>query len=129
MFGSLPFETVWKQQHNTAQAPPFVFGADDKLIDNHLGRIAKIAVLRLPRDETVRPVETVSVFETQHACLRERAVADFHLSLPLVEVLQRRESMTVEMIMQNGVPLTECAASRILPGQTHAMSLDRQARQ
>src|SRR5258706_13507630 len=77
MLRPLPFKAVRQQEKDAAEPPPFVLGAGDKLIDDDLGRIPKIAKLRLPKDQSFRVVEAVSIFETQHSRFRERAVVNF----------------------------------------------------
>ena len=54
MLGTLAFEGVRQKQHQAAQPPPLVFGTDDELIDDHLGRVDEVAVLGLPQDERLR---------------------------------------------------------------------------
>ena len=69
MFWALPFHTVWQKQNDTAQSTPFVFRADDELIDNHLRRVAEVAKLRFPHHERVGIVKAVSILKAQHARL------------------------------------------------------------
>ena len=50
MFRALAFIAMRQQQNQSAQPLPFGFGAGDKLIDDGLGNVPKIAVLRFPED-------------------------------------------------------------------------------
>ena len=61
------FKSVWQQEHNAAQAAPFVFGAGDELIDDHLRGVPEIAKLSFPPDQPFGAIEAVAVLEAQHA--------------------------------------------------------------
>ena len=69
VFGSLAFQPVGKQKRNSAQPPPFFFGGGDELVDDHLRDIPEIPELGLPKNESVRRIETIAVLKTKHACL------------------------------------------------------------
>ena len=66
-----------QEQHDAAEAVPLVFGADDELIDDHLGGVDEVAELRLPEDEAVGAIEAVAVFEAQHAGSRRAGCCRF----------------------------------------------------
>ncbi len=48
VFGTLALEAVRQQEHDAAEMPPLLFGTDDELIDDHLGRVGEVAELGLP---------------------------------------------------------------------------------
>src|SRR5262249_18121943 len=50
MFRPLPLIAVRKQQYNSRRQIPFVLARADKLIDDHLRAVRKIAELRLPQN-------------------------------------------------------------------------------
>src|SRR5215510_1101282 len=77
MFRSLAFKAVRQEQHETAQLLPFILGAGDKLIDDRLRDIPEVTELRFPQNQPFRTIQTVTIFESEHASLRERAVDDF----------------------------------------------------
>src|SRR5438309_729400 len=67
MFRPLSFQSMRQQHYQPAQALPFILGAGDELIDNRLCCVPEISVLRLPKNQTIRAVERVTVFESEHA--------------------------------------------------------------
>ena len=85
---TLAFEAVRQQQHQTAETFPFVFGARDELVDDHLRGIDEVAELRLPKHQPVGPVEAVAVLESEHARLRQRRVVNIEDALPRPQVPQ-----------------------------------------
>ena len=110
VFGTLAFESVRQQHDQSAQVLPFVFGAGDELIDNHLGRVGEIAKLSLPEDEAVRKHKAVAVIKSQHACLGERTVKDLDLGLIRRNVSKRIVSSGVHHVVKHRMPLAECPA-------------------
>ena len=81
MFRPLSFKAVRQQQDQPAEPVPFVLRAGNELIDDDLRGVAKIPELRLPANQTIRAIQTVTVIKTQHAGFRERAVDDIHRPL------------------------------------------------
>src|SRR5688572_17621364 len=110
MFRSLSLEAVGQQKHQAAKALPLVLSARDELIDYHLRGIPEVAELRLPGDQPVRPIETITVFESENASFGKWAVENFNRRLALLQVLKRRVGVTVFMIVKNCVTLAERAA-------------------
>ena len=62
---TLPFKAMWEEHHQPAEPVPFVLGADDELVDDHLRAVREIAELRLPDHERVRPVEAVAIVKAK----------------------------------------------------------------
>ena len=91
----MPSNPCGRSKHDPAQPPPFVLGAGDELIDDHLSGVHEVAELGLPEHEAVRAVKTIAVLETQARQLRERAVVDFDRGLVGREVLERDVGMPV----------------------------------
>ena len=87
--GPIPSKPCGNKQHEAAEPAPFVFGADDELIDDHLGRVDEVAELRLPHHQAVGAIETVAVLEAQHAGFRQRAVVNFDRRLIGRQIRQR----------------------------------------
>src|SRR5436190_5531968 len=107
MLGALPFHSV-RQQHDQATEPlPFVLGAGNELIDDRLGGIPEIAKLGLPQNQTVGTIKRVTVFESQHTDLRQRAVNNLERRLVTLKMLQWRESVPVLIVMKNCVSLAK----------------------
>ncbi len=114
MLGTLTFEAVRQQQHQSAEAPPLVLGAGDELVDDDLTDVPEVAELRFPRHQGFWVVERIAVFESQHASFAERAVDDVDAGLIGSQVLQRHVLVVVFRIVQYGVALAEGTAFAIL---------------
>ena len=70
VFGALPFKPVRQQHDQAAQASPFVLGAGDELVDDHLGRVGEIAELGFPHHQAIGKHQAVAIFEAQARRLR-----------------------------------------------------------
>src|SRR5206468_2834877 len=107
VFGALPLQAVREEQHETREALPFLFGADDKLIDDGLRAVPEVAELRFPKNQAVGPVEAVAVFEAEHAGFAERAVDDLDGRLVGRKVVERAAGLSVLDIAEHGVAVAE----------------------
>src|SRR5205085_4089787 len=67
MLRSLAFKSVWQEQHQATKSLPFFLGAGDELIHDWLGDVPKVPKLRLPEDQPVRIIQTITVLEAQHS--------------------------------------------------------------
>ena len=114
MFGTLAFEAVRQEHHQAAQTPPFIFRAGQKLIDDHLSGIAKVAILRFPNGQGLGVIQTVAVLESEHCDLSKRTVEYLGRRLTGLELLKGHVGMAVLVIMQDGVAMTERAAACVL---------------
>src|SRR3954453_11193333 len=81
MFRSASLKSMWEQQHQSGKAPPFVFSADNKLVNNYLGGIYEITKLRFPKYQTIRKIQAVTVIKAEHASFRKRAIENIHRHL------------------------------------------------
>src|SRR5215472_13225256 len=113
VLGTLPLITVRQQQHQSVEPLPFVVRAGDELVNIWLGRIPEIPVLRLPRDQSIRAIETITVLETEHSGFRKRAVINLNRRFDAREMLQRNIHTPILMIMQYRMPLAERPALRV----------------
>ena len=77
VFWALAFEAVRQQHHQTAQSIPFVFGAGDELIDDHLGTVPEVTELGFPNRQTIGQIQRIAILKSQHAGFAERAVVKF----------------------------------------------------
>src|ERR1700693_1572071 len=71
VFRSLAFVAVREKQDDAGEQVPLGFAGGNKLIDDGLRYVHEIAELGFPEDERFRIVAAVTVFETEHARLRE----------------------------------------------------------
>ena len=71
VLGPLALEAVRKEQHQAAQAMPFVLGRRDELVDDHLRGVHEVSELRFPANQRVGRVERVAILEPDDAGLRQ----------------------------------------------------------
>src|SRR5262249_14388786 len=117
VFGALSFKTVRQQHDKPAKPLPFFLRAGDERVDHRLGDVPKVAELRFPKNESVRVIEAITIFETEHADLGKGAVDDFNRCLVGREVLQGRPGMAVLVIVENRVPLAEGTTLAVLSAE------------
>jgi len=72
MFRPLAFVTVGKKQDEAGKQAPLRFSGGNKLVDDGLPDVHKIAELRLPQNQSFRIVAAVAIFESDYAGLRKR---------------------------------------------------------
>ena len=65
MLGTLALVPVGQQHRERRALPPFVFGRDEKIVDDDLGAVDEVAELRLPRDEGVGRFDGVAVLKAE----------------------------------------------------------------
>src|SRR3954453_10388732 len=110
VFGSFAFERVWQQEHKAAEAPPLVFGARNKLIDDDLSSVHEVAILGFPKDEAFGVVERIAVFETHRARFAERAVDHLNACLTRCKILKDVVKSAIDDVVQHGVTMAKCAS-------------------
>src|SRR4029077_6055850 len=69
-----PVIAVGQQQGQAGVLPPFGAGRRDELVDDHLGVVEEVAVLRLPDDQGLRVRRAVAILEAETPNLAERTV-------------------------------------------------------
>src|SRR5437867_1370199 len=114
VLGPLPFEAVRQEQDQPAEPLPLIFRAGDELVDDWLGGVPEIAELRFPHDQSVRIIETVTVFKTQHAHFRKRTVENLDWRLVRGEMLERCVQVTILDVVQHSMALAESATLGVL---------------
>ena len=70
------FHSMGKEQNNARLAHPFRLSGSNKLVNNTLGSVEKVAELRFPADQRIGVGHRITQFETEDAEFRQRAVAD-----------------------------------------------------
>src|SRR5690606_18335987 len=84
MLRPLAFETVRQKHHQAAAFFPFIFRCRNVLVDYYLSSIRKIAELSFPNNQVALANDRISVFETEHAAFRKRAVVNIETRLRVV---------------------------------------------
>ncbi len=108
-----------QQHHQTREPPPLVLTRGDKLVDDDLPRVGKVAELRLPDHQTVGDVERVTVLEPQHAVFGQRRVVNLERRLLRAEVLKRDMWFPGLDVEERRVPVNEGTAQRVLPAEPY----------
>ena len=112
--------TVRQQQRQSAEALPLGFAGADELIDDDLGAVGEVAVLRFPDIQRSRVRGGVAVLETHDRFLGEHRVDHLYARLRLGNVLQRDPGGVGVLVVQHGVAVKEGAATAVLAGEAHA---------
>ena len=85
--------------------------------------------LRLPGDERLRVLESVSELEAEHAVLRQRRVACVELRLVWAKVAQRAVLVAqVLLVVDDAVAVGEGPSLDVLPRDAHVVALEQQRR-
>ena len=131
VIGALAFVAVRQQQHQRRRQAPLGAARGDELVDDHLGAVDEVAVLRLPHDQPARLLDVVAELEADGGGLGERAVADLEGRLGLLERLQRDVALAGDRVVEDGVAVAERAALDVLAGEADrdAVGEDRGERQ
>ena len=124
----MPSKAVRQEEDQATQATPPIGGPCDKLIDDHLACVDKVAELSFPRDQRFGIVEAVAVVEPKHARFGERAVNDLDRPLILRQECERTVDVPVHDVVQHRVPLAERSALRVLTAESHPVAFGRQGR-
>ncbi len=94
MFSPLALVAV-RQKHGQPAGPvPLGAAAGDKLVDDNLGAVGKIAELRFPDGQSFGKLEGVAVFEAENSGFGQRAVVDTEEGI-VGDRLQRRIRLAV----------------------------------
>ena len=114
MLGPLTLIAMRQQHYQPAHAQPFNFTAGNKLIDDHLRAVGKIAELRFPQGERGRFRERIAVFKTKHGQLRQRGVMHLVARLRGGDMVERRVAFFRGLVDQHRMAMREGAALGIL---------------
>src|SRR5579862_2573849 len=122
----LSLVAVRQQNDEPAHPLPLRLGARDELVDDHLRAVHEVAELRLPADEPPRVRQADAELEPEDGVLREHAVEDAELLLLAADVVERDVALAGLDVVQDGVPLAERAACRVLAGEPDREAFDEQ---
>ena len=106
---------VRQQQRQAGRLPPLRQPGDDELVDDDLGAVHEVAVLRLPQHERLRRRDRVAVLEAEGRVLAERRVVDLEGGCGLRQVLERHVALAVGGVPQRRMALAERPADGVLP--------------
>src|SRR5205807_1520448 len=128
MLGPGPLVAVRQQQREAAETLPLGLARADELVDDDLGAVGEVAVLRLPDHERLRIGGRVAVLESHHRLFGQHGIDHLHARLPLGDVLQRDPGGIGVLIVQHRVSMEEGSARAVLARQAHAAALLHQRR-
>ena len=94
-----------------------MFTAGNKLIDDHLGAIGKVAKLSLPDHQTLGQRGGITVLKRERSLLGQEGIVNIELCLLAPYVLQRDIVTAIILVMQYSVPVGKGASTNILSGQ------------
>src|SRR4029077_15772233 len=119
MFWALSFVPVRQEQNDPARSLPLCFGGNDKLIDNSLRPVNKIAELRLPQAQHVWIIERVAVIESEDGGFRKETVVNTNAGLFFREMQQRIIRSARFCVVPIGMTLAEGSAPAVLARQSN----------
>ena len=115
------------QGHDEARSlHPLDLTRRDKLVDDALRVVGKVAELRLPHDEGIGRRERVPILEAEDAKLAEGRVGDDKLALVLADVLQRGVGVLALLVVEARMPLRESSTLNILARDANVVALGDQ---
>src|SRR5262245_11895003 len=117
------FESVRQQKRNAAQPAPFVFRSRNELVHDHLRGVPEVTELRLPSNESIGIIETVSILETEHRGFRQWTFIDLHVRLIRSQTLKRVIFPPILHIVQYRMTMTECSTFGVLARQPYRKPL------
>jgi hypothetical protein len=121
MLGTLAFISVGEQHHEPRCAQPLGLARGDELVDDHLRAVREVPELRLPENERPRVGDRIAIFETEHAELAERRIAN--LEAAALDMGQRDIFAGGLLINPDGMALAERAAAAVLARQADGIAL------
>ncbi len=120
------FVSVRQQHREPRGVAPFGEPRHDELIDDHLGAVCEVAVLRFPQDQRGMRGRGIAVLEPEARGFGEWAVVQLERCARARQVLDRRPAGVVVRVMQDEVALTEGAALDVLPREPDRRTLEQQ---
>ena len=126
MFRSLAFVSMWQKQNNSAGPLPFRFRRNDKLVDDGLRAVRKIAELRFPQAKHLRIIERITVIESEHGRFGKQAVVNTKARLFRCEMQKRNVRISRYRVVKNGMPVSKGPAAAVLAGQSHRCSFQKE---
>src|SRR4030095_3742374 len=115
-----------QEQNDSARPLPFRFRGNDELIDDGLRAVREIAELSFPKAKHARVIERIAVVETEDRGFGQKAVVNADARLIRRKMKQWQIRLSRLRIVKKRVPMAECAASAILPRQTHRNALQQE---
>ena len=115
-----------KEHYEATKQSPFVLCRSDELINDDLRAIGEVAELRLPQDQGLGIIATVSILKAEHTGLRQDRVVYLVLRLLRREMIQRNVFRLVLDVDQHAVALVERAALAILSAETDRHFLEQE---
>ena len=128
VFGALPLISMWKQQHYRRVLAPLCAIGGDELVDDRLGDVHKIAVLRFPKHQRILGRSAVPVLEAKHCCLREWTIVDLDPApgLAIGQMLERNVDLSRLRIVEHRLSMGKRCALSVLTSEPHRCTFGEQ---
>src|SRR6188474_902724 len=114
MLRPLPLVAVRQQANEARHAQPFALTRRDKLVENDLRAVGKVAELRFPQGQGTRLCGGIAIFEAEHGFFREARIEHLEARLWITEMVERRVAFLAILIEKHGMPLRESASFGVL---------------
>ena len=116
MIWPLPFVTVGQQQHQRRGLVPLGKAGDDKLVDDRLGRVDKVAILGFPEHQPLRALDIVAIFKANRGGFTQGAVVNFKGRFRLWNMMQWRVGFPRFGIKEDSMAMAKGATQHIFAG-------------
>jgi hypothetical protein len=126
VFRTLSLVAVREEQNQSGQEAPLVLPGRDKLVQNNLGAVGKIAELSLPADERLGVIAAVTVLEADRRGLGQRRVVNRETGLSVLESIERDVFFSGLHVEENRVAVVERTATAVLTDQPHRCPLPKE---
>ncbi|MNK46200.1 hypothetical protein D3C87_649790 [compost metagenome] len=131
MLGTLALVPVRKHHHQAREPLPLGLGRADELVDDGLGHVGEVAILRFPDVQGIGLGQRVAVLIAQDRQLREGRVVDVEARLIACQVAQRDVAALRPfgvLVVDLRVAMEEGATARVLPDEPDSVPLGDQGR-
>ena len=120
---ALSLIAVGQEQHQRWRLIPLGKAGEDKLIDDRLGDVDKIAILGLPEYQPFRALNVIAIFKADSGGFAQGAVVNFKGGFGLGQVVQGCIGRAAFGIRENGMAMTKGATLDIFAGDTNGCAL------
>src|SRR5947209_3891497 len=122
MLGPLPLIAMGQQENQPRFLFPFGTSRGNKLVNDDLSGICKVAKLGFPHYQRIWRVNAIAILETKGTSLAQRAIVDRKGCMRFRNVPQRNIGFVV-CIEQYGVTMAKGSTFNVLTGQANRCAI------
>ena len=126
VLGPLALVAVGQEQDEAHRLAPLGLAAREELVDDDLGPVHEVAELGFPHHEGAVLGHRVAELEAHDRRFGEQAVVDLEADPGRGHAVERHVLAVVAGVVEDGVPLAEGAAPRVLAREPHRHALEQQ---